>query len=80
MTTNTIEAAPATVRRPNAQLTLLDIYRSAATILDFSIGFYNPTLLRHLIEVKQLPAFYFLDAAYEMGMTGEDWKNWVIPE
>lgn len=74
------ERAPTVGRRPNAQLTLLDIHRSAATILDFSIGFYNPTLLRHLIEVKQLPGFYFLDAAQEMGLSGEDWKNWTIAE
>ena len=86
MTTHTTATAPATAavpapaRRPNAQLTLLDVHRSAAKILDFSIGFYNPTLLRHLIEVKQLPGFYFLDAAQEMGFTSEDWKNWAIAE
>lgn len=56
----------------SVQLDLFEAQVTAIQITNFSMRQQSLSLLRYLVDIKQLPAFYFKDAAKELCLTSKD--------
>ena len=57
---------------------IFETHALATELVNFSIRHYSQSLCKYLIVFKQLPPFYFYDAAQEMDIPKQVYRNWRV--